>query len=269
MAFFRIVLANYNSAKWIGTGLGSILSQTFDDYIVHVVDDHSSDGCLDIIRRIRSENKDKIVLSIPPCHFGYPGGTRNYGLRTKPEETGGSVYTLFMDSDDWMVDENCLERIYDTAKANGFPDVIRLPFIVLESKVKETFIPLRERSIEDISRSPYVASWTKAVRTDRLVFFPENELFEDIPQHIAQCDILDSFCYVEEPIIVWNRLKENDVSLTANLEERPEKKEKANISYWQLVADLYRLEPKRDYSKKVRDAWISFAKTRIKEEGMI
>lgn len=268
MAFFRIIIANYNSAKWIDKGLESIFSQAFSNFVVHIVDDFSTDDCLEHIYKWHQKYPERLSVHRLPERSGYPGGTRNYCISKGFYFNNEATYTLFMDSDDWMNDKWCLTRIHDAAVANNYPDIIRLSFNVLESD-KQTYIPLKEQTIEEVSRSPFVASWTKAIRTDKLVKFPEKELFEDVVQHITQCDILKTLCCVSEPIIVWNRLKENDVSMTANLDNRPEQKKKVDISYWQLIADLYGLDLKHDYSKEVRDGWLAFAKQRVKEEGMI
>lgn len=267
MAFFRIIIPNYNSAKWIDTGLRSIFSQTFPNYIVYVVDDESTDNCMGIIQTWKNVYPDRLSIHRMPKKSGYPGGTRNYCLRGSLLEDGAR-YTLFMDSDDWFHDKHCLERIHEAAVEHNYPDVIRLPFMILESG-RETYVPLKEETVKDICVSPFVAQWTKAIKTEKLVKFPENTLFEDIVHHLSQLDILETAACIEEPVIVWNRLKENNVSLTANLNTNAEYKKKLDISTWQLLADLYRLELKHDYSNAMRDSWIAFAKQRVKEEGMI
>lgn len=268
MAFFRIIIPNYNSAKWIDKGLKSIFSQSFPNYVIHIVDDESTDNCMSIIQAWRNVYPERLCVHRLPKKSGYPGGTRNYCLHGALF-TDNADYTLFMDSDDWFCDNQCLQRIYDAAVENNYPDVIRLPFVILESEKKRTYVPLKEGTVKDIAVSPFFAPWTKAIKTEMLVKFPEKTLFEDIPQHIAQLDILETAAYIDDPVIVWNRLKENDVSLTANLRTNAEYRKKLDISTWQLLADLYRMELRHDYSNNARNSWIAFAKQRVKDEGMI
>lgn len=142
MSFFRIVIPNYNSAKWIRKGLESILSQTFNDYSIVIVDDFSTDESLSIIKDIQDKHRDKMAVTMSSMRSGYPGGTRNYGLNPTTKERlakyiegyGGTKvsddrsYTLFMDSDDWLNDIYCLERIHDAAAKADYPDIIRLSF---------------------------------------------------------------------------------------------------------------------------------------------
>lgn len=270
MAFFQILIPNYNSAKWIEKGLRSILDQTYQDFIIHVADDLSIDISREIIQKLSDEFPGKITLNILPEKSGYPGGTRNYLI--DKYKTPDTTYTLFMDSDDWFHDENCLKRIHDTAveacKNDIWPDLIRLAFIIYESEYKQTYVDLKELTIKDVTVSPFIAPWTKAVKTEKLVKFPVNSLFEDIPQHLAQCDILESSCWVQDPTIVWNRQKENTVSLTANLNTEANKK-KLLISRFQMMADLYRLELTHEYSNAMRDSWLNVGKDWLKSEKLV
>lgn len=271
MIFFQILIPNYNSEDWIYKGLKSILDQTYQDFIIHIADDRSTDVSPMIINRLSEfGGSGKITFDILPEKSGYPGGTRNY-LIDKYKDSN-SVYTLFMDSDDWFHDNECLRRIHDTAIEFGgetdLPDLIRLAFTIYESEKKQTYISVQEETIEAVTTSPFVAPWTKAVRTSKLVKFPEKSLFEDIHQHLAQCDILETCCWVKEPTIVWNRMKENKVSMTANLNTE-ENQKKLLISRFQMMADLYRLDLKHDYSLKMRDSWLEVGKGWLREEKLV
>ena len=44
MSFFKVIIPNYNSEKFIKKCLDSILNQTFKDFEVVIVDDMSTDN---------------------------------------------------------------------------------------------------------------------------------------------------------------------------------------------------------------------------------
>ena len=59
----------------------------------------------------------------------YAGGARNEGIDYPID----SEYTWFIDSDDWLYDENVLKRLHSTALKNNFPEVIRCSYSTIES----------------------------------------------------------------------------------------------------------------------------------------
>lgn len=267
MAFFQIFIPNYNSSDFIEKGLKSILDQTFKDFVIRIADDQSTDNSVELIRGTqKSVGLEKLTIDILPEKSGYPGSTRNYLI--KKYGSSGATYTLFMDSDDWIHDDSCFQKIFDAAAANGLPDLVRLSFAIYQSASNQTPIVLKEETIKDICTSSFIAPWTKAIKTEKLVLFPEKTLFEDIPQHLAQCDILETSCYISHPIVVWNRQKSNTVSLTTNL-GKPEYNRKWRASKFRMMADLIDLDLKNEYANKMRDSWFAVGKDWLKEDKIL
>lgn len=60
---------------------------------------------------------------------GYPGGARNAALQFDIE----SEYTWFIDSDDYLYDNNVLDEMYKCILLNKKPDVIRCSYITIEN----------------------------------------------------------------------------------------------------------------------------------------
>ena len=50
MAFFKIIVPNYNNGEWLRKSLSSIVSQNFTDYEVVLIDDCSTDNSVDIMK---------------------------------------------------------------------------------------------------------------------------------------------------------------------------------------------------------------------------
>lgn len=88
---FSVIIPTFNRAKLIGETLDSLHSQTFQDYELLVIDDGSSDGTLDVVRRL--DNQARVFEQ---NHSGC-AAARNFGARQAKGE-----YLAFLDSDDLL-----------------------------------------------------------------------------------------------------------------------------------------------------------------------
>jgi glycosyltransferase involved in cell wall biosynthesis len=97
MPLVTIVVPAFNVSKTISATLQSLLTQTFDDYEILVIDDGSTDATQDILRSFSAQSKMRIVQQ------GNRGlaGARNTGIA----EAAGSIIG-FCDADDlWEADK--------------------------------------------------------------------------------------------------------------------------------------------------------------------
>ena len=88
-----VVIPTYNRAVMVREAIESVLSQTFRDSEVIVVDDGSTDGTGEVLRR-RCDERVR-------CYYQENSGrsvARNRGI----QESVGK-YVLFLDSDDWLL----------------------------------------------------------------------------------------------------------------------------------------------------------------------
>jgi GT2 family glycosyltransferase len=86
-----VVIPNYNYGDYLSDALDSVLSQTFQDFEVIVVDNFSTDNTMEVIEGKRSEK----IRVIQFQNNGSIGAARNRGVA---EAKGGFV--AFLDSDD-------------------------------------------------------------------------------------------------------------------------------------------------------------------------
>lgn len=93
----------YNSARFLDDSIKSILSQTFIDFDLIIVNDGSTDNSLDIIKKYQLAYNRIIVVDRP--HRG-TAVTRNEGLALAKGE-----YLALMDSDDTMHPERLSRQI--------------------------------------------------------------------------------------------------------------------------------------------------------------
>lgn len=99
-----IVIPVYNTRQWIDEALRSVLSQSFTDYEIILINDFSTDGSKEICERY-AKNHSFIKLINHPSNLG-AGAARNAGLNISRGQ-----YVYFFDSDDLLA-EDALNRMF-------------------------------------------------------------------------------------------------------------------------------------------------------------
>jgi len=100
---FSIIVPMYNAERFIDRCLNSILTQTYTEFEVLVVDDGSSDLCFEKAYRMAEKDLRLRLFQIP--HSG-PGTARNIALAEAKGE-----YVLFVDADDYWMDSEILRKL--------------------------------------------------------------------------------------------------------------------------------------------------------------
>ena len=196
--FFRIIMPNYNNREWLDKSIGSVKSQTFKDLALVFMDDLSTDSSLG--KAVELSTDDSRILPMYCSSKRYNGGARNDAL----DYYVNAEYTLFLDSDDWLCDENVLQDLHDFIVEKDYPDCVRLPYRCRIGGVEIPVI-LDDDTPEKLVGSRFVACWTKCVKTELVELFPENTLMEDVAQHIKQCDAISEVVPFTRPAVVCNR----------------------------------------------------------------
>ena len=118
MAKVSVIVPVYNVEQYLEEALRSLVRQTLRDIEIVVVNDGSTDGSLDIIKRFM-EQDDRIVL-IDKENGGY-GKAMNVGL-----DRASGEYIGILEPDDY-VPLDMYEDLYETAAANDL-DMIKADF---------------------------------------------------------------------------------------------------------------------------------------------
>lgn len=105
-----IIMPSYNTGKYIGKSIESVLNQTYQNWELIIVDDCSTD------------NTDKIVTSINDARIKYMKNSCNLGAaisRNRALREAKGQWIAFLDSDDlWMPEK--LEKQIRFMKINGY-----------------------------------------------------------------------------------------------------------------------------------------------------
>ena len=88
-----IVMPAYNAEAYIEAAIRSVMSQTFENWELIVIDDGSQDATVDIVRRLAREDS-RITFLQNENNMGV-SKTRNRGM-----DLAGDNYVAFLDSDD-------------------------------------------------------------------------------------------------------------------------------------------------------------------------
>lgn len=90
--FVSVVMPTYNHARYLGRALQSILNQTYVNWEVIVIDNHSTDNTDDIVSRF----DDQRITYLKIHNNGVIAASRNAGIKAAKGE-----WIAFIDSDDW------------------------------------------------------------------------------------------------------------------------------------------------------------------------
>lgn len=98
-----IIIPLFNTEKWIGEMVDSILDQTYTNWELLIVDDGSTDNSSKVVERYQDErinllHRDRLPKGAPTC--------RNIGL-----ENSQGKYVVFIDSDDLLLPHAIEQRV--------------------------------------------------------------------------------------------------------------------------------------------------------------
>lgn len=201
-----IIIPNYNYEHTIEKCLTSILNQTYKNYEIIFIDDVSTDNSVKIAKHLLKPPHKVIELK----QKRYNGGARNEAYLHLSNDID---YIWYVDSDDWLYDENVLEKI--NRKLQTRPDVLFVGMAQWKNdKLTTCFIPQYKDRYEAIKG--WSGSCGKVIRkelaTAQKCLYNEGTLKEDKNQHCKICIYMNTFALLKEPIYVWNR--ENNKSVT-------------------------------------------------------
>ena len=139
-----IIIPVYDVEKYIGNCIESIIKQTYTNWELILIDDHSQDGSYEICRKY-AETNEKIFSSVNP-EKGV-SSARNEGVLKATGE-----WLLFIDSDDELLPD-ALEKLVEN---NNYYDLVVGGFIIIdigEDNRKEFYPEYFEGNITEFCRN--------------------------------------------------------------------------------------------------------------------
>lgn len=185
-ALISIIVPAYNTEKYIEKCIESVLSQTYKNFELIIIDDGSRDRTIDIVKMYIKKDYKRIKL-ISKVNGG-AATARNFGLKECKGE-----YIFFLDSDDW-IDCNTLELLLNEAKEKEADIVIPKSYYnVYENEYKKKrdlfTLKINFKDIEEYVIKVLIGSaqgWrvsSNLYRADIIlkneIYFPEGHTAED------------------------------------------------------------------------------------------
>ena len=237
---FCIIIPNYNNdhgniegKTFLKKCIESVLNQTYKNFEIIIVDDMSTDTSVKTIEKYRKQ--DNRITLIKNIRKRYNGGSRNVGIEYAMNNLDFDYFAM-LDSDDWFKDNEVLQKINDNlwdcelmllGCEMIFPDGTKQIKINEYDNYKDFFI---------CDNKTWCTAWSRVIRKDKIVYFPESCIMEDRTWAYEQADnvSLENVRNLKEVCYVWNRLNTtNSVSLKrGNMWE---------ASMWKHIGEQYML----------------------------
>lgn len=132
----NIILATYNGEAYIAQQLESILKSTYQEFVISIYDDGSTDRTIDIVREYQAMHPKRIQIH---CNEQNQGHFRNFlqGLKNNPYP-----YVMFCDQDD-VWNSNKIEVTYsymrtlESKQATSIPVAVFTDATIVDEKLEQ------------------------------------------------------------------------------------------------------------------------------------
>ena len=169
-----MTIGDYKGKTFLQNCIESILNQTYKNFELIIVDDISTDTSVKTIKSY----KDKRIHLIQNRRKRYNGGSRNVGIEYAIDNLDFD-YFAFLDSDDTYSTNEALEIINNSLYDH------ELMLIGMQLIDKNGVFMTKYHQIdnyEDFFMSDnkvWCTAWSRIIRKDKIVYFPEGSLMED------------------------------------------------------------------------------------------
>lgn len=205
-----VIIPVYNAGNYLGSCIDSLLSQTFTDYEIILINDGSTDNSLEILRKYEASYNRIIAIDKPNEGVS---ATRNLGIKIAKGD-----YIMFCDSDDF-VEKEWISILYN-AIINHPNSLVDCEYFKYNSETKESKV----NCLGDVNRNTLFSSseyylfyknqysnsvWNRIYEKERLIrnkiFFDEQvSVGEDVLFNIKYLKTCDSFFHICKPLYYWN-----------------------------------------------------------------
>ena len=192
-----IIMPAFNAEKSIGRAIESVLNQTYLNLELIIINDGSTDGTSDVVRKY----KDARIRLIEQLNTGL-SGARNTGLT---EVTG--KYVVFIDSDDWY-ETDYVEKMISSKMDNQHQLVVcgmilhkkseEVSSVVYDSKFESFWVNVD--FLRKFEMGIMNAVWNKlyevAIIREHNITFTNIAIVEDLDFNLKYLEYVDSVRFI-------------------------------------------------------------------------
>ena len=246
---FHIVTACKNSLKTLDRCAKSMSSQTYQNFHWVIVDDSSDDGSYEWLLSFASERTNVEVRKNDGVGMG---AAWNTGLKGCEE----CSYVLFLDSDDYFMNENVLRLINDKLKEhNNDLDCLLLSY---KNESSRRSVIFTTSTLEQALLRHSSAPWSKCVRSslylDSECKFPVGKrCCNDTIQDLYLMSKVSKVSSVDTPVVFYSKSSPNSIwnNLTKN-NKIPSSKPDAILAVKQTIEQLGNISFENEILDKLR-----------------
>lgn len=165
-----VVMPNYNGHRFVEQAIDSVLSQTYQNFELLIVDDCSKDDSLQLIKR-KAQSDSRIRVIALEKNAGV-ANARNVGIR----EAKGKYIALLDNDDLWTADK--LER--QLAIAEKGADIVYCSYDFIDeqnNEIKKPFIVPKQTNFNKMLASSVISCSTSFIKTELMQAHPFNPEF--------------------------------------------------------------------------------------------
>lgn len=253
------VIPIYNVEKYLSECVESILAQAYSDFEILLVDDGSPDNCPALCDEWAK--KDSRIKALHKSNGGL-SDARNYGL-----EHAQGDYVIFVDSDDFWVDKDCLGNLMKVVDAHSECDFIgfNCSYYYSDTKTYTKWVAydinLSEPIDKDTAMRSLVASGTLPMSaclkvisrkslSDMGLRFIKGTMAEDIPWFIDLLDGSKSCMFINQYIYAYRQNVAGSITASGN--------PKSTSDLFTIVKNEVNKMNERSFSEEAKNALYSF-----------
>ena len=228
MIQFSVIIPLYNKANFVKKTIESVLSQTFKDFEIVVVNDGSTDDSLAIVSEITDPR-----IRVFTKENGGVSAARNFGIEKSRYE-----YIAFLDADDiWLPDY--LETIKGMIEHYPQAGVFSTAYTHVDGKNR-----WKERNVEVVKNAIYTENYCKSLEKKEIkqlwtgAICAKKELFDNIGRFRVgvkrgedldmwlRLSLVSPIVWKNEPKVLYNEITENNARTSYN-------SYKESFPYWE------------------------------------
>lgn len=218
-----IIIPIYNMENYIEVSIESIQRQTLKELEIICIDDGSTDDSVSLLQKLIEQ--DKRIRLFFQKHQG-AGSARNMGIQEAKGE-----YVIFLDADDFYLDESALQSMYDACINSGTAVCGSRRKNLQDGELKESsyraFLQDNVLSGQVFSYQDYQMDYdyqsylfSRKMLVDGDIFFPNYLRYQDPPFMVRAMYTAMQFTYVDKYLYCYrisNSVKKFNAVKTADL----------------------------------------------------
>lgn len=177
--FVDVILPNYNKAEFLEEAIQSVVSQSYKNWKLLIIDDFSNDASSKIISRYKNNKNIKTIFLSKNKGVSF---CRNLGIRLS-----NSKYIAFIDSDDYWTKDKLVEQIAFMEKFNYvFTYTNYTPFTL--KKIKKEILPPNSFNFKEFIHNTSIGMSSVIIKRSivRNIIFKKLKICED---YLFKCEI--------------------------------------------------------------------------------